>query len=84
MNKILATILVLILSVFIFFVGGSVIITIDKRVSIYKQYINEKCVVDGNTLKIVDYSIFNKSFTLSNNQTIDYLTVKKQNIIDAD
>ena len=42
----------------------------------YKKHIGESFVLSGDTLVIIDYSMFNETFTLSNGQKISSELVK--------
>ena len=43
----------------------------------YEKHIGEKYVVDKDTLTIVDYSIFNENFTLSDGRKVSYVLIGK-------
>ena len=49
---------------------------IDGVENKYKEHIGNKFVLSGDTLTIIDYSMFNETFTLSNGQKISCELVK--------
>jgi len=45
----------------------------------YKKYINTTCIINKDTLVVLDYSRVMKTFTLSNGTKVDYNFIKTQN-----
>ena len=51
---------------------------IDNTENKYKKHIGKKHVIDKDTLTIVDYSIFNENFTLSDGRKVSYILIGKK------
>ena len=50
---------------------------ITKMDNEYKEYVGKKIVLDSDTLKIIDYSIWRENVTLSNGAVLHFELVKK-------
>lgn len=50
---------------------------IENTENKYKKHIGKKHVIDKDTLIIVDYSILNESFTLSDGRKVSYVLIGK-------
>jgi hypothetical protein len=48
---------------------------IIKKKEKYERHVGEKHIIDKDTLTIIDYSIFEETFTLSNGQKVSYKLV---------
>lgn len=55
---------------------GDILERIDQEEDKYKNHIGEYYILDKDTLTIVDYSIFNKTFTLSNGVKLSYTLIE--------
>ena len=51
---------------------------IRKTKSKYEKYIGTKHVIDGDTLTVIDYSVFNETFTLSDGKEVSSVLIIKK------
>jgi hypothetical protein len=56
---------VLYYTIIIWFVGGA-IDAVNSEAEVYKEYIGKKYLYEGDTVLVIDYSLFNDTYTLSN------------------
>lgn len=58
-------------------IGGMVIDAVDDEADSYKAHIGEVYVLDGDSLKIIDYSMINETYTLSNGVEVNKALIEK-------
>jgi Na+/proline symporter len=49
--------------------------TVESAHQMYKPHMGDLFVIDGDTLTIVDYSLFRESFILSNGTRVNYYLI---------
>lgn len=57
--------------------------TIKKEVNSYKENIDKQIIINGDTLKIVDYKVLTNSYKLSNGLEVSKDFVNKQLVIST-
>jgi len=60
----------------------SVMITVsgvNKDIEAHEELLGTEYVIDGDTLMVVDYSLFDDSFTLSNGIEVSSYLIEKEN-----
>ena len=70
------------LSVLIIFLADSISTDLEEGMddasAKYKEHIGEDYILNKDTLTIIDYSIWNDSFTLSNGVEVSYQLIAKE------
>ena len=50
---------------------------VEKTQNSYEKHIGETYVLEGDTLKVIDYSVINGTYTLSNGVEINKVLIEK-------
>ena len=52
--------------------------SVTERDELYKSHLEDEYIIDGDTLKLIDYSAWGKTFTLSDGSKISsYIIIKE-------
>lgn len=74
----LGLLFVMSLLVALIYVSGSKISSVyESEVDMYEEHVGSNIYLNGDTLIIVDYSVFNETFTLSNGSKVSFSFVTK-------
>jgi protein associated with RNAse G/E len=66
------------LSVLLYFLWSNVVSIISKNSDKMKANIGTEYILDSDTLKVIDYSILNDTYTLSNGAKINRLLIENK------
>ena len=59
------------------YIGNDVTEKLNNTENKYKKHIGKKHIIDKDTLTIVDYSIWEENFTLSDGRKVSYILIGK-------
>ena len=71
--------LTIIITILIVGIANNISNEINKEKGKYEQYIGDKFIIDNDTLLIIDYSMINETFTLSNGKKVSYSLIESKN-----